>query len=65
MLTLPRQCRQKLWLDCYFVYVKATSKPDLTPKFKPKYDPKPDPKPYPKLDPKLDPKTYHKLNLKT
>ena len=61
MLTLPRQCRQKLCLDCYFVHGKATSKPDLTPKSKPKHDPKTDPKPYPKLDPK----TYHKLDPKT
>ena len=43
-----RQCEQKLWLDCYFVHEKATSKPDLTPKSKPKHDPKPDPEPYPK-----------------
>ena len=42
MLTLPRQCRQKFWLDCYFVQGKTTYKPDLTPKSK--YDPKPDPK---------------------
>ena len=48
MFTLPRHCRQKLFLDCYFVHGKATSKPDLTPKSKSKHDPKP----YPKLDPK-------------
>ena len=42
MLTLPRQCRQKLWLDCVFVHGKS----------KPKHDPKLDSKTYPKLDPK-------------
>ena len=52
MLTLPRQCRQKLWLNCYFVHGKTTSKPDLTPKSKSKHDPKRKPKPYPKHDPK-------------